>query len=64
MDQRRMRWVENGMDCQAESVVSRGRKSNCSLLTGGVLQVSIVGPVLFAVSDLVSPGRWKGFPPW
>lgn len=22
MDQRRMRWVENGMDCQAESVVS------------------------------------------
>ena len=45
------------------SVVSRGRKSNCSLVTSGVLQAPIVGPVLFAVGvpvftplcDLVSP---------
>lgn len=51
------------MDCHAESVVSRGRKSNCFLVTGGILQASIVGPVLFTVgvpvfiplSDLVSP---------
>lgn len=51
------------MDCQAESVVSRGRKSNCSLVTTGVLHASIVGLVLFTVgvpffiplSDLVSP---------
>lgn len=37
------------MDCLAESVVSRGRKSNCTLVTSGVLQASILGPVLFAV---------------
>lgn len=63
MDQRTIRWVENEMDCHAESVVSRGRKSNCFLVTSGILQAPIVGPVLFTVgvpvfiplSDLVSP---------